>query len=166
MQQDEIILWWVISLQQMGVGATSVAFPPPYSWDYVGLCYMTQGLLANVTIFCCTQQAWDTFTHQFWSKTICADNPAGVQIQRLCWLDSCDLFYPVRGLQKNMIRWMKCARNNPGFLFQIYLRFLEYQMENSNECKKNFVAVYDGSSAIEDLKVMTLNNIVTKWLMN
>lgn len=37
--------------------------------------------------------------------------------------------------------------------FQIYLRFLEYQMENSNECKKNFVAVYDGSSAIEDLKV-------------
>lgn len=27
-------------------------------------------------------------------------------------------------------------------------------MENSNECKKNFVAVYDGSSAIEDLKVM------------
>lgn len=38
-------------------------------------------------------------------------------------------------------------------LFQIYLRFLEYQMENSNECKKNFVAVYDGSNAIEDLKV-------------
>ncbi|KAM9753860.1 neuropilin and tolloid-like protein 2 [Menidia menidia] len=35
---------------------------------------------------------------------------------------------------------------------RIYLRFLEYQMENSNECKKNFVAVYDGSSAIEDLK--------------
>ena len=27
-------------------------------------------------------------------------------------------------------------------------------MENSNECKKNFVAVYDGSSAIEDLKVI------------
>lgn len=26
-------------------------------------------------------------------------------------------------------------------------------MENSNECKKNFVAIYDGSSAIEDLKV-------------
>lgn len=57
---------------------------------------------------------------------------------------------------------MKCAGNNPGFLFQIYLRFLEYQMENSNECKKNFVAVYDGSNAIEDLKVMTLNNIITK----
>lgn len=28
-------------------------------------------------------------------------------------------------------------------------------MENSNECKKNFVAVYDGSNAIEDLKVIT-----------
>lgn len=39
-------------------------------------------------------------------------------------------------------------------LFQIYLQFLEYQMENSNECKKNFVAVYDGSNAIEDLKVI------------
>lgn len=42
----------------------------------------------------------------------------------------------------------------PHCFFQIYLRFLEYQMENSNECKKNFVAVYDGSNAIEDLKVI------------
>lgn len=61
---------------------------------------------------------------------------------------------------------MKCAGSNPGFLFQIYLRFLDYQMENSNECKKNFVAVYDGSSAIEDLKVMSLKNIISKQLMN
>lgn len=53
---------------------------------------------------------------------------------------------------------IKCPVNDPDFLFQIYLRFLEYQMENSNECKKNFVAVYDGSNAIEDLKVMSLNN--------
>lgn len=37
-------------------------------------------------------------------------------------------------------------------LIQIYLRFLDYQLENSNECKKNFVAVYEGSNAIEDLK--------------
>lgn len=35
---------------------------------------------------------------------------------------------------------------------QIHLRFLEYQLENSNECKKNFVAIYEGSNAIEDLK--------------
>ncbi|TRY99729.1 hypothetical protein DNTS_016543, partial [Danionella cerebrum] len=35
---------------------------------------------------------------------------------------------------------------------KIYLRFLDYQLENSNECKKNFVAVYEGSNAIEDLK--------------
>lgn len=35
---------------------------------------------------------------------------------------------------------------------QIYLRFLDYQLENSNECKKNFVAIYEGSNAIEDLK--------------
>lgn len=61
---------------------------------------------------------------------------------------------------------MKCAGNNPSFLFQIYLRFLDYQMENSNECKKNFVAVYDGSSAIEDLKVMTLDNIITKLIFS
>ncbi|XP_067109745.1 neuropilin and tolloid-like protein 1 [Osmerus mordax] len=35
---------------------------------------------------------------------------------------------------------------------KIYLRFLEYEMHNSNECKRNFVAVYDGSSSVEHLK--------------
>ncbi|XP_062336034.1 neuropilin and tolloid-like protein 1 isoform X1 [Osmerus eperlanus] len=35
---------------------------------------------------------------------------------------------------------------------KIYLRFLDYEMANSNECKRNFVAVYDGSSSVEDLK--------------
>lgn len=35
---------------------------------------------------------------------------------------------------------------------QIYLRFLEYEMQNSNECKRNFVAVYDGSSSVAHLK--------------
>uniref|UniRef100_A0A8C7HPD2 ATP synthase subunit C lysine N-methyltransferase n=1 Tax=Oncorhynchus kisutch TaxID=8019 RepID=A0A8C7HPD2_ONCKI len=35
---------------------------------------------------------------------------------------------------------------------RIYLRFLEYEMHNSNECKRNFVAVYDGSSSVEHLK--------------
>lgn len=35
-------------------------------------------------------------------------------------------------------------------------------MENSNECKKNFVAVYDGSNAIEDLKVMSYIIIIIK----
>lgn len=35
---------------------------------------------------------------------------------------------------------------------QIYLRFLDYEMQNSNECKRNFVAVYDGSSSVEHLK--------------
>ncbi|XP_076853438.1 neuropilin and tolloid-like protein 2 [Brachyhypopomus gauderio] len=35
---------------------------------------------------------------------------------------------------------------------KIYLHFQEYQLENSNECKKNFIAVYDGSSATEHLK--------------
>ncbi|XP_076018226.1 neuropilin and tolloid-like protein 1 [Genypterus blacodes] len=35
---------------------------------------------------------------------------------------------------------------------KIYLRFLEYEMQNSNECKRNFVAIYDGSSSVEHLK--------------
>ncbi|XP_036939997.1 neuropilin and tolloid-like protein 1 [Acanthopagrus latus] len=34
----------------------------------------------------------------------------------------------------------------------IYMRFLEYEMHNSNECKRNFVAIYDGSSSVEHLK--------------
>lgn len=32
----------------------------------------------------------------------------------------------------------------PPCIEQIYLRFLDYEMANSNECKRNFVAVYDG----------------------
>ncbi|KAJ0058959.1 hypothetical protein NL108_003298, partial [Boleophthalmus pectinirostris] len=35
---------------------------------------------------------------------------------------------------------------------KIYMRFLEYEMHNSNECKRNFVAIYDGSSSVEHLK--------------
>ncbi|KAJ3583498.1 hypothetical protein NHX12_017172 [Muraenolepis orangiensis] len=35
---------------------------------------------------------------------------------------------------------------------KIYLRFLEYEMHNSNECKRNFVAVYDGGGSVEHLK--------------
>ncbi|KAG7281885.1 LOW QUALITY PROTEIN: hypothetical protein CRUP_031134 [Coryphaenoides rupestris] len=42
----------------------------------------------------------------------------------------------------------------------IYLRFLENQMENSNESKKNFVAIYDGSNAIEHLKVTKTHGTV------
>ncbi|XP_034039090.1 neuropilin and tolloid-like protein 1 [Thalassophryne amazonica] len=32
------------------------------------------------------------------------------------------------------------------------MRFMEYEMHNSNECKRNFVAIYDGSSSVEHLK--------------
>uniref|UniRef100_A0A3Q2DT50 Neuropilin (NRP) and tolloid (TLL)-like 1 n=2 Tax=Cyprinodon variegatus TaxID=28743 RepID=A0A3Q2DT50_CYPVA len=35
---------------------------------------------------------------------------------------------------------------------KIYMRFLEYEMHNSNECKRNFVAIYDGSSGVEHLR--------------
>uniref|UniRef100_A0A3B3BPY0 Neuropilin (NRP) and tolloid (TLL)-like 2b n=1 Tax=Oryzias melastigma TaxID=30732 RepID=A0A3B3BPY0_ORYME len=49
---------------------------------------------------------------------------------------------------------------------RIYLRFLEYQMENSNECKKNFVAIYDGSSAIEDLKAKFCSTVANDIMLD
>ncbi|XP_060891129.1 neuropilin and tolloid-like protein 2 [Labrus mixtus] len=49
---------------------------------------------------------------------------------------------------------------------KIYLRFLEYQMENSNECKKNFVAVYDGSNAIEDLKAKFCSTVANDIMLD
>lgn len=49
---------------------------------------------------------------------------------------------------------------------QIYLRFMEYQMEYSNECKKNFVAVYDGSSAIENLKAKFCSTVANDVMLD
>uniref|UniRef100_A0A8D0CUV1 Neuropilin (NRP) and tolloid (TLL)-like 2b n=1 Tax=Sander lucioperca TaxID=283035 RepID=A0A8D0CUV1_SANLU len=49
---------------------------------------------------------------------------------------------------------------------RIYLRFLEYQMENSNDCKKNFVAVYDGSNAIEDLKAKFCSTVANDIMLD
>lgn len=49
---------------------------------------------------------------------------------------------------------------------QIYLRFMEYQMEHSNECKKNFVAVYDGSSAIENLKAKFCSTVANDVMLD
>ncbi|XP_032380424.1 neuropilin and tolloid-like protein 2 isoform X1 [Etheostoma spectabile] len=49
---------------------------------------------------------------------------------------------------------------------RIYLRFLEYQMENSNDCKKNFVAVYDGSNAIEDLKAKFCSTVANDVMLD
>lgn len=49
---------------------------------------------------------------------------------------------------------------------QIYLRFLEYQMENSNECKRNFVAIYDGSSAIENLKAKFCSTVANDVMLD
>lgn len=50
-----------------------------------------------------------------------------------------------------VLDWVKATTN---FILypQIYMRFLEYEMHNSNECKRNFVAIYDGSSSVEHLK--------------
>ncbi|KAM6961446.1 neuropilin and tolloid-like protein 2 [Aplochiton taeniatus] len=50
--------------------------------------------------------------------------------------------------------------------YKIYLRFLDYQMEHSNECKKNFVAVYDGSNAIEDLKAKFCSTVANDVMLD
>ncbi|XP_036375101.1 neuropilin and tolloid-like protein 1 [Megalops cyprinoides] len=55
-----------------------------------------------------------------------------------------------KALQTEAVDCKWFIRAPPGS--KIYLRFLEYEMHNSNECKRNFVAVYDGSSSVEDLK--------------
>ncbi|XP_073163846.1 neuropilin and tolloid-like protein 2 isoform X2 [Lepidochelys kempii] len=52
------------------------------------------------------------------------------------------------------------GRQNP-----IYLRFLDYQMEHSNECKRNFVAVYDGSSSIENLKAKFCSTVANDVML-
>ncbi|XP_046898167.1 neuropilin and tolloid-like protein 2 [Hypomesus transpacificus] len=49
---------------------------------------------------------------------------------------------------------------------KIYLRFMDYQMEHSNECKKNFVAVYDGSSAIENLKAKFCSTVANDVMLD
>ncbi|GCB71772.1 neuropilin and tolloid-like protein 2 isoform X4 [Scyliorhinus torazame] len=48
---------------------------------------------------------------------------------------------------------------------KIYLRFLDYQMDHSNECKRNFVAVYDGSSAIENLKAKFCSTVANDVML-
>ncbi|EPY78631.1 neuropilin- and tolloid-like protein 1 isoform 3 precursor [Camelus ferus] len=48
---------------------------------------------------------------------------------------------------------------------KIYLRFLDYEMQNSNECKRNFVAVYDGSSAVEDLKAKFCSTVANDVML-
>ncbi|XP_038224755.1 neuropilin and tolloid-like protein 2 isoform X4 [Dermochelys coriacea] len=48
---------------------------------------------------------------------------------------------------------------------KIYLRFLDYQMEHSNECKRNFVAVYDGSSSIENLKAKFCSTVASDVML-
>ncbi|XP_061321090.1 neuropilin and tolloid-like protein 2 isoform X2 [Pezoporus flaviventris] len=48
---------------------------------------------------------------------------------------------------------------------KIYVRFLDYQMEHSNECKRNFVAVYDGSSSIENLKAKFCSTVANDVML-
>lgn len=56
--------------------------------------------------------------------------------------------------------------NYPIFVvLQIYLRFLDYEMQNSNECKRNFVAVYDGSSSVEDLKAKFCSTVANDVML-
>lgn len=58
---------------------------------------------------------------------------------------------------------MMCSQNV--LYFQIYLRFLDYEMQNSNECKRNFVAVYDGSSSVEDLKAKFCSTVANDVML-
>lgn len=51
------------------------------------------------------------------------------------------------------------------FVLQIYLRFLDYEMQNSNECKRNFVAVYDGSSSVEDLRAKFCSTVANDVML-
>lgn len=39
-------------------------------------------------------------------------------------------------------------------------------MQNSNECKRNFVAVYDGSSSVEDLKAKFCSTIANDVMLH
>ncbi|XP_072323240.1 neuropilin and tolloid-like protein 1 isoform X2 [Scyliorhinus torazame] len=48
---------------------------------------------------------------------------------------------------------------------KIYLRFLDYEMQNSNECKRNFVAIYDGSNAVEDLKAKFCSTVANDLML-
>lgn len=55
--------------------------------------------------------------------------------------------------------------DGPLVVLQIYLRFLDYEMQNSNECKRNFVAVYDGSSAVQDLKAKFCSTVANDVML-
>lgn len=39
-------------------------------------------------------------------------------------------------------------------------------MENSNECKRNFVAIYDGSSSIENLKAKFCSTVANDVMLD
>ncbi|XP_032826947.1 neuropilin and tolloid-like protein 1 isoform X2 [Petromyzon marinus] len=48
---------------------------------------------------------------------------------------------------------------------RIYLRFLDYQMHHSNECKRNFIAVYDGSRLIDNLKAKFCSTVASDVML-
>ncbi|XP_061792514.1 neuropilin and tolloid-like protein 1 [Nerophis lumbriciformis] len=66
------------------------------------------------------------------------------------YVESTQIIREKRALQTEAVdcRWQIRAPPRA----KIYMRFLEYEMHNSNECKRNFVAIYDGSSSVEHLK--------------
>uniref|UniRef100_A0A8C9L7F5 Neuropilin and tolloid like 2 n=1 Tax=Pavo cristatus TaxID=9049 RepID=A0A8C9L7F5_PAVCR len=92
------------------------------------------------------------------------DGPFGFSplIDRYCGLKSPAL---IRSTGRFM--WIKFTSDEEleGKGFQIYLRFLDYQMEHSNECKRNFVAVYDGSSSIENLKAKFCSTVANDVML-
>lgn len=67
---------------------------------------------------------------------------------------------------KGAIEYIHYLHSECAVFRQIYLRFMDYQMEHSNECKKNFVAVYDGSSAIENLKAKFCSTVANDVMLD
>ncbi|XP_037537489.1 neuropilin and tolloid-like protein 1 [Nematolebias whitei] len=66
------------------------------------------------------------------------------------FVDSIQISREGRALQTEAVDCRWYIRAPPSA--KIYMRFLEYEMHNSNECKRNFVGIYDGSSSVEHLK--------------
>uniref|UniRef100_A0A8C4Q174 Neuropilin and tolloid like 2 n=1 Tax=Eptatretus burgeri TaxID=7764 RepID=A0A8C4Q174_EPTBU len=54
-------------------------------------------------------------------------------------------------------------RATPGA--QLYLRFLDYRLEYSNDCRLNFVAIYDGGSGSTDLRTKFCSTVASEMTL-
>uniref|UniRef100_UPI00358DF1D6 neuropilin and tolloid-like protein 2 isoform X2 n=1 Tax=Myxine glutinosa TaxID=7769 RepID=UPI00358DF1D6 len=54
-------------------------------------------------------------------------------------------------------------RATPGA--QLYLRFLDYRLEYSNDCRLNFVAIYDGGRGVSDLRTKFCSTVASELIL-